>query len=99
MKALLTASNTQILFFLKRYISHAFTNLLKNIARKIFYTLFPFGFSLACLYKTQEKTLKTKWLHIFYTKEMALVYTNKQRKTPQQNTPTIYQFQCVQSQI
>ncbi len=59
MKALLTASNTQILFFLKRYISHAFTNLLENIARKIFYTLFPFGFSLACLYKTQEKALKT----------------------------------------
>ena len=72
MKALTTIPNLELLFPLERYLYHAFTNPLKNITYKTFYTLLPFGFRLACLHKIQESILEIKCLYNYYVKEAGL---------------------------
>ncbi len=97
MKALTTIPNLELLFPLERYLYHAFTNPLKNITYKTFYTLLPFGFRLACLHKVQENTLEIKYLYNYYVKEAGLFFTNIQHKNIQQNTPIISPSQWTQS--
>jgi len=99
MKVLTAIENLQALFFLKRHVPHTFISTLKNVTCKPSYTLFSFGLRLAYLNVPQNFILKIKHLHNFHTKEMALVCTNTQRKTLQQNMPTICPPQYIQGQI